>query len=372
MMSHEAGDVVRALHTDHALRESEERYRAVVESAGEVISTIDENGVFLFMNSMAAERLEGSPVDFEGKTMHQLFPPEVADRQLASIRQVLADGHRMEFHSQTVVRGEPREYHTSITPLRRSPVRAVLLVARDVTEKRKAERELRELNAELARRAGLLRSLAGQLTEADQARRSEASQVLHDGVQQSLAAAKLRLGMLRRSGGDAEALIDQIDGLLTESIETVRSLARELSPPILRSGSFAGALGWLGRQMRHNHGLQVRVDSEKATGPLGMEKRVFLFTAVRELLYNVSKHAVSTEAAVRCLTADGCVRITVSDEGVGFDPSALRRGGFGLFTIRERTEALGGGLEIRSAPGEGTQISLWIPEDPADQEIAPH
>ena len=132
--------------TQQALRQSEEKYRTLVESAGEVIAVLDESGVFQFMNHVAAELLGGEPDDFIGKTAWDLFAQEFADRHVEAVRRVITSGQSALVENPTVIGGAPRWYRSRITPLRAAdggPATA-LIFARDITDRKRAEEALDE------------------------------------------------------------------------------------------------------------------------------------------------------------------------------------------------------------------------------------
>jgi len=237
----------------------------------------------------------------------------------------------------------------------------------DVTERRRAERELRAAHEELAARAEQLRQLAGQLTLAEQRERRRVAKVIHDHLQQLLVGARLRTAVLARSGDARVAgAAAQIEALLDESIAASRSLTAELSPPISQEGGLGAGLEWLARWMADKHGLAVELSADQAVPALPEDVRVLLFESVRELLFNAVKHAHARTVQVSLRQVGSEIQIRVSDSGPGFDPAALQQvggigGGFGLFSIRERLSLVGGRVEIDSTPGQGSRVTLIAP-----------
>ncbi|MDI9444272.1 MAG: MASE3 domain-containing protein [Planctomycetota bacterium] len=243
---------------------------------------------------------------------------------------------------------------------------------------RESERELREINETLEervaertlvaeRRARQLRALASELTLTEQRERRRLAQTLHDHLQQLLVAAKLKVGILAKRAADQKQRdrLGRVGQLLDESIDVSRSLTVELCPPVLYDAGFGAALDWLARRMQEKHGCGVTVRMEAGAEPATDDLRVFLFDAVRELLFNVVKHAGTRKATVRvALAGDETLRVTVEDEGVGLADDALQRDaqnpGFGLFSIRERLALLGGRMEIDSAGDRGTRVILTV------------
>ncbi len=241
------------------------------------------------------------------------------------------------------------------------------------------EQRVAERTAEAEHRAVQLRALAAQLSQAEQRERKRIAQLLHDHLQQLLVGAMFDLGAVR-SRLDGQPLgrdLDRVTSVLNEAVEASRSLAVELSPPILHDAGLAGGLAWLARWMQDKHGLPVEVRADGDIEPPDEDIRTVLFTAVQELLFNVVKHARARRAWIEATRPDPArVCIRVRDDGIGFEPRLARRqdrlsGGFGLFSIRERLEHLGGSLEIDSSPGAGTCARLRVPIDEAGRGAKP-
>lgn len=264
----------------------------------------------------------------------------------------------------------------------------------DISDRKRAERQLQELNRTLERRiaertaiaekrALQLQKLAGELSRAEEHERQRLARILHDHLQQLLVGARFSISLLRGQVHDdgLRQSLTQVNDLLNDSIAASRSLTAELSPPILSQGNLPAALQWLAKWMQEKHGLEVEMRAAEEANPQDDQTRNLLFQAVRELLLNVVKHAGVKRAIVEShLTDDGHVRVTVSDSGVGFDPARAARGqdsltGYGLFSLRERLSLLGGRILIDSAPGTGTRVTLLSPVRPVvpatEEALAP-
>lgn len=223
---------------------------------------------------------------------------------------------------------------------------------------------LAEQAAALKRSNREVRDLASALTLAEQAERRRISALLHDHVQQILFGAQILLEGVRVVP-EATPLRDRIARAIEvvgEGIEATRRLALDLTPPVLDGEDYALALRWLADHVGGTYGLAVDVEAAGTVVVADRELRVLLTELVRELLFNVVKHADAGHAWVRLSRAREDVVVEVSDEGRGFDPAAVSsQRGFGLYSVRRRLELLGGRFEITSAPGGGTHVTLSVP-----------
>ncbi|NTU84904.1 MAG: PAS domain S-box protein, partial [Chloroflexales bacterium] len=147
-------DITEQYQAETALRASEEQYRALLESLDSVVSTVNYDGVFLYMSDVAARQLGGAAQDFIGKTMRELFPEQAALRQLETVRQVIREGKGVITEAQSVIQGQPRWYRTSIQPIHDEAGRVIcaLINATDIHDLKAAQQELLELNRTLEAR----------------------------------------------------------------------------------------------------------------------------------------------------------------------------------------------------------------------------
>jgi CheY-like chemotaxis protein len=154
-----------------------------------------------------------------------------------------------------------------------------------------------------------------------------------------------------------------LDQILTDAIEKSRSLSHELSPAVLYHSTLGETFEWLARHVQTKHGLTVHVDAEDQVHLQSEAMKTFLYRAAQEILFNIVKHARVREARLRLKHTRGRLWLTIGDRGQGFDPQTVERtGGFGLFSIRERIELLGGRMKVRSVKGRGSIFVIAMPD----------
>ncbi len=232
----------------------------------------------------------------------------------------------------------------------------------DITEHKKAEQKLREDQVRL-------KSLASELTLAEERERRRIATELHDQIGQSLVISKIKLEALRGSGFGSEVDVElsEVCNTLGQTIANTRSLTFDLSSPILYELGFAKAVEeYIREHVEKKHRIQTTFEDDGMPKPLDDNIRVLLFRDVRELLVNVVKHANADKVKVSISRIGDQVCVSVEDNGVGFDVDeaasrAVSEGAFGLFSIRERLEELGGRLEIKSELGRGSKITMKAP-----------
>lgn len=246
-------------------------------------------------------------------------------------------------------------------------------ISLDITARKKAQSEIERSHAalrgyagELERRTMQLRQLMSDLTLAEQRTREQLAKTLHDDLQQLLFSAMLQLERVGRNAPDP-APVTRVRRELEQATEAARSLSVELFPPALRRGGLSEALAWIAEWFGQKYGIAVTAEAQPEANPPEEAVRVLLFESVRELLFNAVKYSKADHVTLSSqVDAEGRLRISVADNGVGFDPAGIlkpgrRAGGLGLFGIRERLTFLGGQMDVDSAPGRGARFTLVVP-----------
>lgn len=228
-------------------------------------------------------------------------------------------------------------------------------------------RDLQAVHEQLLAYQKQLQSFASEITLIEERDRKQIAAELHDRIGHGLAACQMQIETLLQHPLDSfpSQILHRTLHVLEQTIQDTRTLTFEISPPILYEIGLEAALEWLIEQMETQYRLKVEFIDDGQPKELSEDARGILFRSVRELLFNVIKHASSLRAQVRIQKEDNAVRLTVSDEGAGFErersEDMANRRSFGLFSIRERIEYLGGTFDCRTKPGEGTQVTIWMP-----------
>jgi len=214
-----------------------------------------------------------------------------------------------------------------------------------------------------------LRSLASELSLAEEREKHRIAVELHDHFGQDLALLRLKLEEMKHasSGKEFSEELDRLSSRLKQTVKGLRSLTFDLSSSTLYELGFEKAVAeWLSARIKQEHGIATKFTSEGQWESLDENISVILFQTVRELLVNVVKHAQAGEVKVSIHKKPKEIRVTVQDDGIGFNPeekdiSARATGKLGLFSIRERMGYLGGRIEIESRRNRGSQVTLILP-----------
>lgn len=351
--------------TEQALRVSEERFRTIFEGAPVGIGLSDLDGHLLTGNPALAQILGYSLAELRGLNFGALSHPEEAAVEQA-LFQELVRGKRAFYEREGQYRRRDGSYlwHWShVSPIRDTGglPQFTLIMLKDITREKQIQEEIRNYQERL-------RSLASELSLTEERERRRLAVDLHDHIGQILAMAQIKLGELMKQAGSsaAEVAVSEVRGFIGQAIQYSRSLTFELGLPVLYDLGLEAAVEWLADQFQEQHGLPVKVTRDDLPKPLGEPASVLVFRVLRELLTNVVKHAKASQVDITINRDGDHLAVQVTDDGQGFDPGAVatqagRAAGYGLFSIRERLSHLGGYLEILSAVGQGTTVTIVVP-----------
>lgn len=366
---------------------------AAMKSLGEGLYTVDDQGRVTSMNPAAEEMFGWTFAELRGLNMHEMTHHHYPDgrpfpRLECAGFQVLTHGQPLKNYEDVFIRKDGTFFDViySSAPMRDAAgkIDGLVVVFSDVTERKQAEKELRESEArlrdltasletkvsqrtaELELQAIRLRKLATELSRVEQSERKRLAALLHDDLQQSLVAAKISLtyALDLIPDGCAAAETGRAEKMIGEAIETARNLTRELRPPALYEGGLIPALEALASETQRLYRIRVSLSASEALPRFGEEFNALVFGCVRELLFNAAKHSGASEVSVAVSVCEGALHVVVSDRGNGFDADEATlqmSSGFGLFSIQERLAVVEGAIDIRSRVGEGCRVELIVP-----------
>lgn len=233
--------------------------------------------------------------------------------------------------------------------------------------------EIKQTGLALAESRAQLRELAAHLESVREEEKAHIAREVHDELGQMLTVLKLELSMCQLAHGDLDAdlreRLQHMSKLLAQLFQVVRDVATALRPPILDAG-IASAIEWQARRFEARTQIPCLVEVPEQLPPLGDAKATGLFRVLQEALTNIMRHAQAHSVEVKlCREADE-LQLSVSDDGVGFDPQQTRTGSFGLVGMRERVAMFGGSLRLDSTPGQGTTLYVRVPLDAEAEETA--
>ena len=348
-------------------RKQQQWLQVTLSSIGDGVIATDASGHVTFMNGVAETLTGWRRTQMAGQSLENVLNIQSGTVETGNpLKRVFVERTKVDAPAGALLSAAdgtriPIEGHAAPIQDADDSMLGAVVVFRDVHEREEARGKILEYQERL-------RSMASDLLLTEERERRAIADGLHDRVGQSLALTRIKLGTLRGRLTDADVIaqIDDIAQVLKQMIGEIRSLTFELSPPILYEFGLDAALEWLTTHVKKQHELTCGFNTTGAARPFAHKTDVLLFQATRELLTNVVKHAQAKQATVAVRKEPERVCVTVEDDGIGFDtPDRLltpgQTKGFGLFSIRERIEHLGGTFEIRSGRGHGTCISLTLP-----------
>ena len=373
---------------------------AIVDSSDDAIVSKTLEGIITSWNA-GAERLFGyTASEAIGQHISLVIPLNRRDEETVIIQRI-KQGDRIEHFDTVRIRKDQTSFDTSLTisPLRDASGKIIgaSKIARDITQRKRIERELRESEEryrtladaldtqvqfrtrELERRNSELRELSGRLMESQDAERRHLARELHDSAGQTLAALGMNLAQLAEDAENDPAQlakdIEEAKGLVQHLTKELRTTSYLLHPPLLEESGLSSALDWYVQGLKERGGLDVDVRIPKRFERLPADMELVIFRIVQESLTNVHRHSGSKSASIRVAREADKIVVEIQDQGRGMPPEKLAQiqsqgSGVGISGMRERLRHFGGELIVESN-GTGTKIVATLPSKafPAEGQV---
>jgi PAS domain S-box-containing protein len=362
-------DITELMQAAKSLRESEARYRTVVETTVDAIILIDEDSRIQFANSATTQIFGYAPAELMGHPLTMLMPERLRQGHEAAIeRYQKSDQRRLDWRAVEFTglrkNGEEFPVEVSLGEVLKEGHRLFIGLLRDIKERKSAAKKLADSEQSL-------RELSLHLLRMQDEERRRIGRELHDSLGQFLTALKMRLDGLSASGECSATVVAELgecSRLANESMKEVRTISYLMYPPMLEEIGLKSAIPWYLDGFSQRSGIETRFEVSADFNRLPLDAELAMFRVLQESLTNVHRHSGSFDASVKLGVREGMAVLEISDTGKGLPAGSVEPGaqeGTGSFSVglrgmSERMQQLGGILEL-SSNQTGTTVTARIP-----------
>jgi PAS domain S-box-containing protein len=351
-------DITEKKIAEKKIIDAELQYRTIFEQSPDGISLIDfETLLPLDFNQKAHEQLGYSREEF---SQLQISDYEVIDTPeviKSRGKKIMKEGHDDFITRHKTKNGEIRDIHVIVQRIMLHDKPVFYAIFRDITDKIKLEKALKQQEIDQQRQI-MEATISGQEKE-----KNELGIELHDNINQLLATAKMYLGMVKANQDFPENmdLIGKSYDYVNDALGGIRKLTHSLVAPTLGDKSLQESLKEFIQEVNSTHAIEVKLVDEMNKGQMkDKKKELMIYRIVQEQMNNIHKHAHAKTIIIHLKAKEGCLNLSIADNGVGFD-TLKKDNGIGLRNIRSRVEFYSGNMNIISSLGKGCRLEVTIP-----------
>lgn len=355
-------DITERKKAEKALSESENRLRTILETEPECVKILDRKGELLSMNPAGLAMIEA---DNEEQVVGHHMTELVNTKYRTAFKRLTAEVFKgnsgtLEFEI-TGLKGGHRWLETHAVPLKDAEGKIISLlgVTRDISERKKAEEEIKDTNKQL-------RQLTTHLQKIREEERKRIGREIHDELGQQLTAIKMDMAWIDKNtlakDSAMKSKLKNSITLLDESNISIRKILNELRTGVLDHQGLVDALEWLGRQFSANTGIAISFNGPEIVIQVEEAVANCIFRVYQEALTNITRYADAKKVTTSLTLEKGNINLMIKDDGKGFDSTRVKNEkSFGILGMRERVASLNGTFELNSSQGKGTKINVNIP-----------
>jgi len=350
-----------------ALRQSEQRYRSVVENQSDLVCRYLPDTTLTFVNEAYCRFFGKRRDELIGSKFIELIPEADRPAALRNVEAILHGGEpRVDEHGVVMPDGSlgRQQWVDHVIASPGGGTVELQAIGRDITDRWRVEEALRQKEMSLREAYERIRSLAHRLMLAQEAERTEIARDLHDDISQQLAALGIGLSLLETHVAGQDRLQDEVTKLRQVAsglAERVRHVSHALHPGVLKHAGLNAAIASHCEAIDAQHTFVVRFESRGSFQDVPTDIALCLYRATQQALRNVAMHANARRVWVSLARVGRQIELNITDNGCGFDTSTARTRGLGLLSMEERVHLANGTFTITSRLGGGARISIAIP-----------
>ncbi|MBE9550741.1 MAG: PAS domain S-box protein, partial [Proteobacteria bacterium] len=355
-------DITERIKAEQKSKENEERLRSFMESATDIFNIWDANLDLVYTPEKGVREYfppGTKKEDILGRNLSEIAPDTEKTGRYDEYLKVLETGK--PFLSEDVIPNKIfGDRHMFIKAFRSGNDMGQVIT--DITKQKQADEQIRNYSERV-------RAMTKQMSGLEESERRHIARELHDNVGQNLTVLGINFSMAKAQMTEAkieevQSILDDSQGVVEQTTEAIRDIMANLRPPVLEDYGLLAALRWYGDRFASRTGIAINVQGEEPDPRLGIDLEIVLFRIAQEALTNIAKHAKAKNVTVKYNACDGKIQLVITDDGLGFNvadiSASAKNRGWGMVTMSERAQSIGGSLHVVSRPGGGTQIVVEV------------